>query len=293
MIGGRDSSQVYKKSNLSSSLYQSDQYRSKFKANTFSNKNSNNGSLQRPPRKLEMLFEDQIMNLKSDRYLALQEKKFGFTKKRVFDKKEVRCLQSKINLKFPIKEMLGDKPKEKISIREGHHEEFDRIYKEMCNPWYQRNKNSNVSGQSPFNKNNVPPKQYLEYDYEIAKSPTKLDPSEFDPKSVPLAGRVTEIGQRILDLGSKKAQYITSIKLGNPDLVIEEEDFVGRSKKVANIVKRNLLEKSPTNSQSEKLELQPSSFSKYSSIKHDLVANTLNILERGFTTDQKSKQLDY
>jgi len=32
-----------------------------------------------------------------------------------------------------------------------------------------------------------------------------------------LAGRVSEIGQRILDLGSRKALYITSIQLGNID----------------------------------------------------------------------------
>jgi hypothetical protein len=32
--------------------------------------------------------------------------------------------------------MLHEKHKEKIRIKEGHHEEFDRLYKEMCNPTY-------------------------------------------------------------------------------------------------------------------------------------------------------------
>ena len=53
----------------------------------------------------------------------------GFTKKRHFPKNEVRCLQSKINLKFPMKDMLGDKVKEKIKVKEGVVEEFEKHYK--------------------------------------------------------------------------------------------------------------------------------------------------------------------
>lgn len=43
-------------------------------------------------------------------------------------------MQSKINLKFPIKDMLKEKSKPKIQIKEGVIEEFERHYKEMCNP---------------------------------------------------------------------------------------------------------------------------------------------------------------
>lgn len=77
-----------------------------------------------------------MINLKSERFTVIDEQKQGFTKKRHFDKKEVRCLQSKINLKFPIKDMLHEKPKEQIRLKEGHLEEFEKIYQAMCNPIY-------------------------------------------------------------------------------------------------------------------------------------------------------------
>lgn len=68
------------------------------------------------------------MNLKSDQFFAIEEKKLGYTKKKHFAKNETRCLQSKINLKFPIKEMLGDKVKERIKVKEGVIEEFEKHY---------------------------------------------------------------------------------------------------------------------------------------------------------------------
>ena len=64
--------------------------------------------------------------------------------------------------------MLHEKPKELIRIKDGHVEEFEKVYKAMCNPVYQRKKNRNVSMDSPFDKLNVPPREYLEYDYKIA-----------------------------------------------------------------------------------------------------------------------------
>ena len=84
-------------------------------------------------KKSELPFENGMKNLRNDYFLALEEKKMGFTKKKLFNKKDTRCLQSKINLKFPIKDMLKDKPKEQIQVKEGVIQEFEKHYKEMCN----------------------------------------------------------------------------------------------------------------------------------------------------------------
>ena len=75
----------------------------------------------------------------------------------------------------------------------------------MCNPLYQRKKNRNVSVESPFDSNNVPPSQYLIDDYKLPMNPNKMVPADIDFKKVPLAGRVSQIGKMILELGSKKA----------------------------------------------------------------------------------------
>lgn len=50
-------------------------------------------------------------------------------RKKRFDKQDTRCLQSKINLKFPIKDMLKDKAKAPIQVKEGVIEEFEKRYK--------------------------------------------------------------------------------------------------------------------------------------------------------------------
>ena len=93
-------------------------------------------------------------------------------------------------------------------------QEFDKNYKAMCNQQYQRKKNRNVSPESPFDKNNIPPKQYLQYDYQIPKNPTKQNPKEIDISNIQLAGRLTEVGQKIIAFGSKKAPYITTMNWG-------------------------------------------------------------------------------
>ena len=81
----------------------------------------------------EMSYADHIMSLRSDFFMALEEKKMGFHKKKLFTKDETRCLQSKINLKFPMQDMLHEKQKEKIQIKEGVIQEFEKKYGEMCN----------------------------------------------------------------------------------------------------------------------------------------------------------------
>jgi hypothetical protein len=77
-----------------------------------------------------------------------------------------------------------------------------------------RKKNRNVSVDSPFDKNNIPPREYLEFDKPITDNPTKVNPKDFDQSKIPLAGRLSEVGQKILSLGGKKALYITTMNWG-------------------------------------------------------------------------------
>jgi hypothetical protein len=49
----------------------------------------------------------------------------------------------------------------------------------------------------------VPPKQYLEQDYILAKSPNRINPKDKDISNIPLAGKLSELGQQILTLGYK------------------------------------------------------------------------------------------
>lgn len=69
-----------------------------------------------------------MLNLKNEIYIPLEKAEPGWTKKRCYDKYTTRCLQSKINLKFPIKEMLKDKSKPKLQIKEGVIKEFNKRY---------------------------------------------------------------------------------------------------------------------------------------------------------------------
>eukprot|EP00347_Sterkiella_histriomuscorum_P014522 403360558 len=197
------------KQNISANPIKQQQYQSKQFQKQFEEYQNQNISTKRS----EVSFYDQVMSMRSDHYLALEEKKMGFTKKRAYNKSDVRCLQSKINLKFPIRDMLQDKPKEKLQIKEGVIEEFEKKYSEMCNQQYQIKKNRDVSPTSPFDKMNVPPKQYLEADYKLSTNPNKHIPSNIDVSKVPLAGHLSELGEKILALGSKKAQYISTFNM--------------------------------------------------------------------------------
>ncbi|CDW78627.1 UNKNOWN [Stylonychia lemnae] len=199
-----DSENDHKQSELEKSnqnIYQSEKFKQKLPQNASA-------------KKSEMSFFDQVMSMRSDHYLALEEKRMGFTKKRLFNKSDTRCLQSKINLKFPIKTMLKEKSKEKLQIKEGVIEEFEKKYSAMCNQQYQIKKNRDVSPSSPFDKDNIPPLQYLQMDYKIPNSPNKQKPQDIDISKVPLAGRLSELGEKILSLGSKKAQYLTTFQMG-------------------------------------------------------------------------------
>jgi hypothetical protein len=50
--------------------------------------------------------------------------------------------------------------------------------------------------------------------YELAKDPNKIRPSEIDVSKMRLAGRLSDIGQQILNLNGKKASHIVTLDWG-------------------------------------------------------------------------------
>ena len=58
------------------------------------------------------------------------------------------------------------------------------------------------------------PREYVENDTHVALNPTKQNPGEIDISSMPLAGHFSGIGQKILDLGSRKAVHMTTMNWG-------------------------------------------------------------------------------
>ena len=49
----------------------------------------------------------------------------------------------------------------------------------------------------------------------MSPSPNKVNPYELGMPKTRIAGRVSSIGEKILNLGSKKAPYITTIHFGD------------------------------------------------------------------------------
>ena len=74
---------------------------------------------------------------------------------------------------------------------------------------------------------NLPPKQYLINDIKFPEKITKINPKEIDISSVPLAGRLSEVGQRILSLGTRKARGITTMNwgFGFPNTEVVDNSF--------------------------------------------------------------------
>lgn len=57
-----------------------------------------------------------------------------------------------------------------------------------------RKKHKSVSPDSPFDKNNLPPRQYLVDDKHIIEKPNHIDLKDYDASKIPLAGRLSEVG---------------------------------------------------------------------------------------------------
>lgn len=90
----------------------------------------------------------------------------------------------------------------KPSVKQSIIDDFDRAYILNCNQDKQRKRMRNVSLDSPFDPLNKPPKEYLEDDPNYLEKPGKINLKQINAPVLPLAGRLTEIGEQILLLGS-------------------------------------------------------------------------------------------
>ena len=129
----------------------------------------------------ELSYDIIVAKLKSNQvYLALDERKMGFTKKKRFTVQDARGMQTRVNLKFP--EMRHTQSNDNLNKRAAETSdlvvgEFNRQYDTKFGDQSQVLRNRNVSNQSPFNKLNKPPKEYLEVDVKLPKNPTKIHPA--------------------------------------------------------------------------------------------------------------------
>jgi len=73
----------------------------------------------------------------------------------------VRCLQSKINLKFNIEEIPKKSKNEVINFSNQFIDEFNRKYTEMCDNKKMNIKQRGISMDNPFEKHNKPPIEHL------------------------------------------------------------------------------------------------------------------------------------
>jgi hypothetical protein len=122
--------------------------------------------------------------------------------KKFQNSRNVRALQSKISLKFPLAALEKEAQREKPQIKQSIIDDFEKAYSRICNKETQRKKNRNVSFDSPFDPANKPPAQYLQIDRGLSEKPTKIDVRRISMPKAPLAGRLTEIGEEILKRGS-------------------------------------------------------------------------------------------
>lgn len=115
-------------------------------------------------------------------------------------------MQSRINLKIKQDE-AKKKEKEKISVNKKLIDQFDANYVDMCDNKKMNIRQRGVSKDNPFEHNNKPPREHLVADY-ILEKPGKIKDIKTLGDSRPLAGRFSEIGERIFTLGGKKASQL-------------------------------------------------------------------------------------
>ena len=78
------------------------------------------------------------------------------------------------------------------------------------------------------------PKEYLQVDPAFLEKPGKLHPGKIKTRNLPLAGRLSEIGQTILTEGAKKAGYICT---GNWEDLAGQKDDTSVCSQKTNMVK--------------------------------------------------------
>ena len=154
-------------------------------------------------------YQDKIVAMSGDHQRMAFEKWLAKQQgKKVFDR-GYRPARTMINLQFKSNE-IKKKQKEKLTVKQEILDEFERRFSENCNQILMRKKHKSVSPDSPFDKNNLPPRCYLVDDKNIKEKPNKIELKDYDVSQMPLAGRLSEVGQKILTLGSKQALYITT-----------------------------------------------------------------------------------
>ena len=86
-------------------------------------------------------------------------------------------------------------------------EQFDANYEEMCDNKKMNVKQRGVSKDNPFEHSNKPPREHLVPD-KILDKPGAIKDIKSLGDNRPLAGRFSEIGERIFTLGGKKASHL-------------------------------------------------------------------------------------
>ena len=86
---------------------------------------------QASPKKTELLFESQLMNMRNSPLpISFLLPKNG---KKYMDVKTTRGLQSKISLKFPLSADLVEKAKMAPTVKQSIIDDFEKAYKFNCN----------------------------------------------------------------------------------------------------------------------------------------------------------------
>lgn len=101
------------------------------------------------------------------------------------------------------------KQNKKVTVKQEFIEDFDRMYLENCDNKKMNTKQRGISVDNSFHKSNNPPIEHLIPD-KILEKPGKIGNLTQLRDSRPLAGRFSEIGEKIFSVGNKKASLITT-----------------------------------------------------------------------------------
>ena len=103
-----------------------------------------------------------------------------------------------------------------------------------------RIRHRNVSMDSPFDPNNKPPEQYIKPENVIGK-PCKIDVTKIDARKIPLAGKLGNLGQKILS-DFKNARQLTDYDWDVDCLMTEQIARAQPGKKAPNAIAPKLNE---------------------------------------------------
>jgi hypothetical protein len=129
----------------------------------------------------------------------------GISSKKAFNPNVVKCLQSRINLKNDAAEMLVRPKLPNVNAS------VIAVHNQQCREHYTRNLHNKrwtyLHGENPFTEGNKPPIDHLIPD-KICEKPCKITNLAQYRNDQPLAGKLSEVGDKILELGHKRANMI-------------------------------------------------------------------------------------